>query len=421
MNGKDLHSLQEAYLEVHQLNEKEDSEYEKASDAALDSRYGYGRAQGDKRSFGRAANRASAAAMLRRLRKDRDEGRETSRESGADAVHQGWAHTARTSEDQTPEKKEKRKKLADTEYKDLPDEEKEKDRVSADAVRAVYNKKKKKDTNEEFEINEAEGSYGQTPKARESYGKLANKRRETPASEYSERGEKTKKVKSAEKHHYRTGNPDAGNRGKKSTKPSAWSGKRSGMTQKDRDEARGGDEYGHTGYDPDWHGGPSAPGGKPKGKKAERQKKTGVSAESFNAYVTVLSYLLDEGFASTENAADKIILNMSESWFENIMELNRYEKETGKDYKTGKEVKKGGTMGGDDTHSKVMRHMHKVMGAGRMGAGGAIQERGKKKEKGKKPPEAGEYGSERRSPEQIVNKRREDKKRGEEMQSSKYD
>jgi hypothetical protein len=275
--------------------------------------------------------------------------------------------------------------------------------------------------NQVHQLDEAEGSYGQTPKARKGYGDLANKRRETPASEYSERGEKTTKVKSAEKHFNRTGNPDAGNRGKKSTKPSFHSGARKGMTQSDRDHARGEAEYGHTGYDPDFDGGPSAPGGKPKGKKAERQKKTGVSAESFNAYELVLSYLLDEGFASTEDAADKIILNMSESWFENIMELNRYEKETGKDYKTGKKVKKGGTMGGDDTQSKVMRHMHKVMGAGRMGAGGAIQERGKKKEKGKKPPEAGEHGSERRSPEQIVKKRREDKKRGEEMMHSARD
>jgi hypothetical protein len=274
--------------------------------------------------------------------------------------------------------------------------------------------------NQVHQLDEAEGSYGQTPKATSAYGKLANKRREKPASEYSERGEKTKKVKSAEKHHYRTLNPDAGNRGKKSTKPSAWSGKRSGMTQKDRDEARGGDEYGHIGYDPDWHGGPSAPGGKPKGKKAERQKKTGVSAESFNDYETVLSYLLDEGFASTEESADKIILNMSEAWFEDIMELNRYEKETGKDYKTGKEVKKGGTMGGDDTQSKVMRHMHKVMGAGRMGAGGAIQERGKKKEKGKKPPKAGEYGGPA-SPEQKVVKRRADVKRAQDMMHSSRD
>jgi hypothetical protein len=74
------------------------------------------------------------------------------------------------------------------------------------------------------------------------------------------------------------------------------------------------------------------------------------------------------------------------------------EKETGKDYKTGEKVTKGGTMGGDDLDSKVMRHMHKVMGAGRMGAGGAIQER-QEKVPGKKRPTAGEYGSERESPE----------------------
>lgn len=121
--------------------EREDSPYEKASDAALDARYGYGRATGSKRSFGRAANRASAAAILRRMRRDRDEGRTTSRESGADAVHQGWAHTARTSADQTPEKKERRAKLADTPYSKLPNDEQEKDRVSADAVRAVYNRR----------------------------------------------------------------------------------------------------------------------------------------------------------------------------------------------------------------------------------------------------------------------------------------
>jgi hypothetical protein len=54
---------------------------------------------------------------------------------------------------------------------------------------------------------------------------------------------------------------DAGNRGKKSTKPS-WHSLRSGesgsgMTQSDRDYARGQAEYGHTGYDPDGDGGPS--------------------------------------------------------------------------------------------------------------------------------------------------------------------
>lgn len=120
--------------------EREDSPYEKASDAALDARYGYGRASGSKHSFGRAANRNSAAAALRALRRGIRSGSGTSREAGADAVHQGWAHTARTNSDQTPAKKERRAKLADTPYSQLPDDEKEKDRVSFDAVRAIYNR-----------------------------------------------------------------------------------------------------------------------------------------------------------------------------------------------------------------------------------------------------------------------------------------
>jgi len=172
---------------------------------------------------------------------------------------------------------------------------------------------------ENQQLDEAEGSYGQTPRARKSYADLANKRRATPASGFAKRGEKTKKVKSAERHFNRTGNPDAGNRGKKSTKPSFNSGGRKGMTQKDRDNSRGEAEYGHTGYDPDFDGGPSAPGSKPKGKKAERQKKTGVSAESYDIYDIILSHLLDEGYADTSEAAEAIMVNMSEEWRECIV------------------------------------------------------------------------------------------------------
>lgn len=125
------------------IMERENSPYEKASDAALDKRYGYGRASGDKRSFGRAANRSSAAAALRALRRGERSGSGTSTEAGADAVHRGWAKTAKTSSDQTPEKKAKRAKLANTEYKDLPDDEKEKDRVSFNAVKATYKNRNK--------------------------------------------------------------------------------------------------------------------------------------------------------------------------------------------------------------------------------------------------------------------------------------
>ena len=143
MNSKDYRNIREAYLNVYgNIMEKEDSEYEKASDAALDSRYGYGRATGDKHSFGRAANRASAAASLRAIRRGERSGSGTSREAGSDAVHQGWAKTAKTSTDQTPAKKERRAVLANTPYSNLPDDEKEKDRVSFDAVRATYNRNK---------------------------------------------------------------------------------------------------------------------------------------------------------------------------------------------------------------------------------------------------------------------------------------
>ena len=169
-------------------------------------------------------------------------------------------------------------------------------------------------------LDEAEGSYGQTPKAQQKMGDLANKRRNTPASEYSERGEKKKKVDTASKHYNRMGNPDAGNKGKKSSRPYYPAG-RKGMTQKDRDWSRGADEYGHSGYDGEGGG-----GSLPKGKKLERQKKTGVSAESFDLYDVILSHLLDEGYASTEESADKIILNMSESWFEEILEARASEK-----------------------------------------------------------------------------------------------
>jgi hypothetical protein len=121
----------------------------------------------------------------------------------------------------------------------------------------------------EEELDEAEGSYGQTPKATASYAALAKSR--------SGSGKKV-----ASKHAQRSQKPTPGHSGKRSSSPYHTSGDREKMTQKDRDYARGRDEYGHTGYDSDYDGPASGPGGKPKGKKLERQKKTGVSAESFD-------------------------------------------------------------------------------------------------------------------------------------------
>jgi len=65
---------------------------------------------------------------------------------------------------------------------------------------------------------------------------------------------------------------------------------------------------------------PEGSGSLPKGKKLERQRKTGVSAESYDIYDIILSHLLDEGYADTQEQAEVIMVNMSEDWRESICE-----------------------------------------------------------------------------------------------------
>ncbi len=145
----------DAYGEqVEVVLEREDSPYEKASDKALDKKYGYGTShdKGPKTGFGRASNRNTAAAVLKDIRRRKSK---STSETRADAAHKGWSATAKTSKDQTPEKKETRKKLADTPYKKLPKDEQEKDKVAADAVKKEYDKRKK--TNESVTIEDAKG------------------------------------------------------------------------------------------------------------------------------------------------------------------------------------------------------------------------------------------------------------------------
>jgi hypothetical protein len=95
-------------------------------------------------------------------------------------------------------------------------------------------------------LGEAEGSYGQTPKARAAMGKLAVSRMNKPASEYSQRGEKTRKLKAAERHTRRQDRLASGNN---------RHGSRGPMDQARRDWSRGADDYGHSGYDGDGYGG----------------------------------------------------------------------------------------------------------------------------------------------------------------------
>jgi hypothetical protein len=153
------------------------------------------------------------------------------------------------------------------------------------------------------ELDEAEGSYGQTPKADAAYTALA----------FGKGKSKTKSL--ALKHAIRS----AADR-YKSDKPYSH---RSKMTQSDRDYHRGQSENSgkdREGIDFDeFDTGASGPGGKPKGKKLERQKKRGISAESYDLYDIILSHLLDEGYADTEDAAESIMVNMSEEWREDIL------------------------------------------------------------------------------------------------------
>jgi hypothetical protein len=145
----------------------------------------------------------------------------------------------------------------------------------------------------EEELDEAEGSYGQTPKATAAYAALARSR--------SGSGQKVASI-----HAQKVSWPTPGHSGKRSSSPYHTSGAREKMTQKDRDYARGRDEYGHTGYDSDYDGPASGPGGKPKGKKLERQRKTGVSAESFD-------------YVMNHNTLVKILKSMKENRQRNLL------------------------------------------------------------------------------------------------------
>ena len=172
------------------------------------------------------------------------------------------------------------------------------------------------------QIDEAEGSYGQTPKARQAMGKLAIARREKPASEYSQKGEKTKKVKSIEKHTRRIDNgPDVGNRGKKSTKPrySGFLGKsgRGKLDQDSRDYARDSAvEYTAGGNKP----GPGTVTKNPK--KLRKQKAMGEIGEQFDIFDVVLEFLCVEGYAETLEEAEWMMANqLNKEDIANILEV----------------------------------------------------------------------------------------------------
>lgn len=106
------------------------------SDKALDDAYHYGRSTPGK-NFGWLANLESAKAAAKLISAG-----EKDIEKISDAIHDGWNITAMADyngqldlDSPTPEeKKAKRYKLAQQSYAQLPEEEKEKDRVVARAL-----------------------------------------------------------------------------------------------------------------------------------------------------------------------------------------------------------------------------------------------------------------------------------------------
>jgi hypothetical protein len=159
---------------------------------------------------------------------------------------------------------------------------------------------------EMYDIYEAEGSYGATPKAREAMRKVYVARSEKPASEYSQKGEKTRKVKGIEKHIRRIDDgPDAGNRGKRSTSP-RWSGYRGvtgrgKMSQDARDSARE--------RDVEYSAGENKPGSGTVTKNPKKLRKQKAMGESYDIFDVVLEFLCAEGYAETLEEAEWMMVN----------------------------------------------------------------------------------------------------------------
>ena len=134
---------------------------------------------------------------------------------------------------------------------------------------------------------------------------------------------------------------------------------------------------------------------------AAKKVKKMVTGEEIE--IEVINHLIENGFAETEQNAQKIMDNMSESWAEEIItELNRLEREQGKE--------SGGNP--DKAYQHVAKMMRSMSGK---------PEGQRKKVPGKKPPKAGEYGSGKRSPAQEVQLRRAQRKRSRDNMSSPRD
>lgn len=121
----------------------------------------------------------------------------------------------------------------------------------------------------------------------------------------------------------------------------------------------------------------------------------------------ICSYLIDEGYVVAESSATVMLNHMSTEWSEFIVnevlsEMRKEDKVAGK--------KSGGF---SDPAFREVKKMIRGMSGTPKGQ--------QKKVPGKKPPRAGEYGSERQSPKTIVNRNKARRQEGLRNMSSRFD
>ena len=88
-------------------------------------------------------------------------------------------------------------------------------------------------------------------------------------------------------------------------------------------------------------------------KKVEKtNRERGIQTEDYDLYDIILSHLLDEGYAETSEAAEAIMVNMSEDWRDDIVEEFLDERNRGERGMSDREVTRRRNLGGN-VRSKV--------------------------------------------------------------------
>jgi len=129
------------------------------------------------------------------------------------------------------------------------------------------------------------------------------------------------------------------------------------------DEAEGSYEPDPFGRPGGKYGGVKKGGGYEKGYNAMMKKiKELDKKEEYNLYDIILSHLLDEGYADTQQAAEAIMVNMSEDWREDIVEASvDYERpQTDDEIEKARNERRFGKQGFNQVgQTKLRRQLHK--------------------------------------------------------------